>query len=176
MLKRIQESFSLKIFFITWAVLIFSNLLVLVGVYAFMPQIYTTSYNESIHACMEEMEENLPRIRREESGDFFNELCEKYQIKLDIYDTYTYKRPEIPGIDKNYLCQIPESYSSAQEGAIVSQYSFGPNNERAIAMNGEKIEYSILSLSFSDCGPYDFALIPPRENKVNIFSTSFTYI
>ena len=61
MLKRIQESFSLKIFFITWAVLIFSNLLVLVGVYAFMPQIYTISYNESIHACMEEMEENLPR-------------------------------------------------------------------------------------------------------------------
>ena len=154
MLKRIQESFSLKIFFITWAVLIFSNLLVLVGVYAFMPQIYTISYNESIHACMEEMEENLPRIRREESGDFFNELCEKYQIKLDIYDTY---------------CQIPESYSSAQEGAIVSQYSYGPDNERAVAMNGEKIEYSILSLSFSDCGPYDFALIPPRENKVNIF-------
>lgn len=169
MLKRIQESFSLKIFFITWAVLIFSNLLVLVGVYAFMPQIYTISYNESIHACMEEMEENLPRIRREESGDFFNELCEKYQIKLDIYDTYTYKRPEIPGIDKNYLCQIPESYSSAQEGAIVSQYSYGPDNERAVAMNGEKIEYSILSLSFSDCGPYEFALIPPRENKVNIF-------
>ena len=100
MLKRIQESFSLKIFFITWAVLIFSNLLVLVGVYAFMPQIYTISYNESIHACMEEMEENLPRIRREESGDFFNELCEKYQIKLDIYDTYTCKRPEIPGLTK----------------------------------------------------------------------------
>ena len=64
MLKRIQESFSLKIFFITWAVLIFSNLLVLVGVYAFMPQIYTISYNESIHACMEEMEENLPRRKR----------------------------------------------------------------------------------------------------------------
>lgn len=134
-----------------------------------MPQIYTISYNEDIQACMEEMEANLPRIRREESGDFFNKLCERYQIRLDIYDTYTHERPEISGIDEKYLCQMWESDSSAQEETVVSQYGYGPDNGRAIAMNGEKIEYSILTLSFSDCGPYDFTLIPPRENKVNIF-------
>ena len=99
MFKRIQESFSLKIFFITWTVLIFSNLLVLVGVYAFMPQIYTVSYNESIHACMEEMEENLPRIRREESGDFFNELCEKHQSMLGLSWSFMERNLKTPPME-----------------------------------------------------------------------------
>ena len=74
-----------------------------------------------------------------------------------------------PGLTKIISVRYRKVIVLPQEGAMVSQYSFGPDNARAIAMNGEKIEYSILSLSFSDCGPYDFALIPPRENKVNIF-------
>lgn len=175
MIKRIQESFSLKIFFITAALLVFSNLLVLMGLYAFMPQIYTLSYNDHVNTCVEELEETLPKIRRKESGKFFNDLCEKYQMRMDISAPYTKEKVEIPGLQSQYLCQDQQKYSLQVTGAVadgrtsVRQYSYSIENNRSIGMEGEKIESCMVTLSFSDQGPYEFTLIPTEANRVNIF-------
>ena len=175
MIKRIQESFSLKIFFITAALLVFSNLLVLMGLYAFMPQIYTLSYNDHVNTCVEELEETLPKIRRKESGKFFNDLCEKYQMRMDISAPYTKEKVEIPGLQSQYLCQDQQKYSLQATGAVadgrtsVRQYSYSIENNRSRGMEGEKIESCMVTLSFSDQGPYEFTLIPTEANRVNIF-------
>lgn len=66
MIKKLKNRFSVKIFFLTLALLVISNLLLLGGIYGLMPQMYQDTRASAVKPRMIEVMEKLPTMKREE--------------------------------------------------------------------------------------------------------------
>ncbi len=172
MIKKLKNRFSVKIFFLTLALLVISNLLLLGGIYGLMPQMYQDTRASAVKPRMIEVMEKLPTMKREEGGSYLNQVCRENDLKLLVQNYISFRQEEIPGFDQDSYGmtweeaqELWEPQDSGENSMIIS----GRSGEFILEMMDSGAGQCSFMAAFSDFGPYYFLFMIQEDFTTKAF-------
>ena len=169
---ELKNRFSVKIFFLTLALLVISNLLLLGGIYGLMPQMYQDTRASAVKPRMIEVMEKLPTMKREEGGSYLNQVCRENDLKLLVQNYISFRQEEIPGFDQDSYGmtweeaqELWEPQDSGENSMIIS----GRSGEFILEMMDSGAGQCSFMAAFSDFGPYYFLFMIQEDFTTKAF-------
>ena len=86
MIKKIRESFSVKVFLFTSVLLICSNGFLLAGMYQLLPQLYEGNIHNYLEECANKFKVELQDKSLKNVADVLNSACRTNNLLTGVYD------------------------------------------------------------------------------------------
>lgn len=123
MTKNKRKEVPSKIFAFSCLFLLICSTILVYGIYRLTPWIYERSAEQQIAEGILELQDRIDKGSTKDVGKAFNEFCEKYDVKIVIYDEEGMVL-EISGLDTRHLLDNvtqndDQMFHSSDEGQIV---------------------------------------------------------